>query len=239
MSRVSRDVWNTGTLSSAAGVLLFAVLHGVYAAILEATSTLSLSSPRRLIVVFVAPVIVAPGVVWIVRTAAGRRTPWRMDSLIPVLNTYVTLVGAVLLVTVSTLLFVVPGLVAAVLLLYAVPAAVLDARQPVEAMVHSARTVRDTFWRSIRTALIAVLGVGIGLLAAGIVFAGGGRLGASEIVVLLVGNFVAGVALGVTLYGLTRRYVVLRESETAEPKTRRSNGTVSKATDVDEPVRNR
>lgn len=150
--------------------------------------------------------LIAPGMVLVACAAADVERPDLPTLALLSVNGIGTFVAVLLLVGAGLLLFVVPGFVAAIVFLYAVPIAALEGAGPVAALTASASFATDRFWHA-----TLVLGVLLATLAFATIAGGAAAValrnsGAPELVGVAVAASVPGFASATWVHWLAGQY---------------------------------
>lgn len=187
-------------------ILVTAVSFSAYAVLDVFAERRGVEPPLSAVFTVALLMLIAPGMVLVARAAAGLERPdpptWIRRS-VNLLGTFVTVL---LLVGAGLLLLIVPGVVAAIVFVYAVPITAVESVGPATALARSASLARDRFWHA-----TLELGVLLATLASAMVVGGAAavalrRLGTPELVGVAVAASIPGFASATGVYWLADRY---------------------------------
>lgn len=142
----------------AIGAIGFALVHACATGFPDLATHFSVGDTGRSAVTVLAPLLLAPVTVLLVRAAVGDPIRHGPDVATSTASVAIVALASALLVGVGLLLLVVSGVVAALLLVYAIPAAALDGRGTVAAMGRSSRLVLEHTRHGVRSLFVAVFG---------------------------------------------------------------------------------
>lgn len=187
-------------------VLGSSACFAAYALSAELLRQQPIDRPLRALAALALPLLVAPGVVAVAHASADESLPGLAAVAVRSVKVHAALLAVALAVLAGLLVFVVPGIVAAVLLVYAVPAAAVDGAGPVAAVRRSLTLTKRRFWHSLGVLAVLVLAHGVAAVLAGAAVEGTSALGAPLLVGVALGGSLAGAVLAVAVWWLVRVY---------------------------------